>query len=279
MNILGVGQAGVAIAEQFENFPQYNVYFIDVENKKNHKNFFKIKEQESHEDYEENYRSPALKKIKGDVTIVLCGAGKISGIILRLIKQLGNRKISVLYVKPDLSTCTEKQTLRHRLVFGVLQQYVRSNLISNIFLVSNSLVEAALDEISIASYWQDLNNIISSTYHMINVFENTEPILSNLTDPGKTSKIVSLGVMGFETFNEKIFYELEKPRLKKYFFGVTEKTLNEEKALLHKIRNYVKEKSEQEEKCDSCFAIYSTQYEQNYVYCCSYASKIQEENI
>ena len=37
MNILGIGQAGVAVAEQFQNFPQYNVFFIDTENKKNHK--------------------------------------------------------------------------------------------------------------------------------------------------------------------------------------------------------------------------------------------------
>ena len=248
MNIMGVGQAGTAIAEQFENFPQYEVCFIDVKNKHNKKNFFRIKEQQSHEEYESNYKPLSLKKIKKNVTIIVSGAGKISGIVLRLIKQLGNRNISILYIKPDQSTCTEKQNLRHNLVSGVLQQYVRSNLLTNIFLVSNSHVERALDNISISNYWQDINNIICSTYHMINVFENTEPVLSSLVDPGKTSKIISLGVVGFETFNEKLFYELQSPRLKKYFFGVSQKTLSEEKDLLHRIRNYVKDKSEQEEK-------------------------------
>ena len=75
-------------------------------------------------------------------------------------------------------------------------------------------VESALEKISISSYWQDINNVIISTYHMLNVFENTEPILSTFSDPGVTSKIATLGVVNYKTLNEKLFYDLEKPRLK-----------------------------------------------------------------
>ena len=55
--------------------------------------------------------------------------------------------------------------------------------------------------------------------------------------------------------------------------------LNEEKDLLQKIRIYVKNKSEMEEKCTACFGIFSTSYEQDYVYVLQYASFIQEEKI
>ena len=114
---------------------------------------------------------------------------------------------------------------------------------------------------------------------MLNVFQYTEPILSTFSDPGETSKIATLGVVNYRTLNEKLFYDLRKPRLKKYYFGMSEKTLNEEKDLLHKIRNYVREKAEVEEKCTACFAIFPTNYEQDYVYTLQYASLIQEEEI
>jgi len=277
MNIVGLGHAGCRIANEFTNFPQYKVFFIDTKNEDNYKNFLKIKEQDSHEAYEQNYRPLNLKKVSGKTTVVFSGTGKITGVLLRLLEQLKETELSVLYIKPDMSTASSEDTIRERIVFGVIQQYVRSNMFSRLFVVSNAMVEGIMEEVSIKNYWQDLNKIISSTYHMLNVFENTEPILSTLFEPGPTSKISTIGVVGYNSLKEKLFYKLEKPRLKKYFFGISEKTLNEEKDLLPKIRNYVKEKLEDE--CSSCFAIYSTDYEQDYVYTVHYASLIQEEKI
>jgi hypothetical protein len=277
MNILGIGHAGCRIAKQFENFPQYNAFFIDVKNTENRKNFFNIEQQETHEEYEKNYRDLDLKNIKGETTVVLAGSGKITGILLRLLEQLKDRKLKVLYVKPDLTTCSEKGVLRENLVFGILQQYARSNLLSRLYTVSNTGVEAVLEKIFIPTYWEDINKAIASTYHMLNVFENTEPLLNTFSEPGPTFKIATLGVVNYETLKEKLFYDLERPRLKKYFFGISEKTLNEEKDLLQKIRTYIREKSGEEEKCVACFGIFPTNYEQDYGYTVQYASLIQEE--
>ena len=150
-------------------------------------------------------------------------------------------------------------------------------MLSRLYIVSNAAAEAVLEKVSVVSYWDDINDVISSTFHMLNVFENTEPLLSTLTDVKKTNKIATLGVVSYKNMDEKIFYNLQKPRLKKYFFGISEKTLNEEKDLLQKIRSYVKDKSE--ERCSACFAIYSTDYEQDYVYVIQYASLIQEQTL
>ena len=279
MNIIGLGQAGCRLASSFEEYPQYNVFFIDSEQHDNYKNLINVPKQETHEDYEKKYKSLNLRKVKGDTTLIVVGISKISGIALRVLQQLKNRRLSVLYVKPDMSTCTEEQVLIERLNFGVLQQYARSSMLSEFFVISNEQVEKVLDSVSITNYWQDMNKIISSTYHMLNVFNNTEPILTNLAEPVKSCKIKTVGVVGFESLNEKLFYNLENTRMKKYFFGISQETLNEEKDLLHKIRSYVKEKANQEEKCTSCFAIYLTSYKQNYVYTTHYASFIQEENL
>ena len=279
MNILGIGHSGCRIVQSFQEYSQYEVYFIDSEPTVEHKNFIKIPYQTTHEDYEKKYKNLNFKKIKGDVTVVVVGTSKISGILLRVLQQLKNRKLSVIYVKPDSSTSTEEQILVERLNFGVLQQYTRSNLISNLFIISNEQVEKALDNVSISNYWNDINKVISSTYHMLNVFNNTEPILTNLSEPVKSCKICTLGVVGYESLTEKIFYDLQKTRMKKYFFGIAKSTLDKEKDLLHKIRTYVKEKSDKEERCTSCFAIYMTNYDQNYIYTAHYASKIQEEKL
>jgi len=277
MNILGLGTAGCKIAKKLESHPQYNTFFIDVKNDGGHKNFFKIEEQATHEDYESNYKSINLQNIIGETTLITAGSGKITGLLLRLLEQLKDHKLTVLYIKPDMSTVSENPALIEQVVFGILQQYARSNLLSRLYIVSNAAAEAVLEKVSVVSYWDDINDVISSTFHMLNVFENTEPLLSTLTDVKKTNKIATLGVVSYKNMDEKIFYNLQKPRLKKYFFGISEKTLNEEKDLLQKIRSYVKDKSE--ERCSACFAIYSTDYEQDYVYVIQYASLIQEQTL
>lgn len=277
MNIIGIGQAGCQVAKQFEKYSQYETYFVDTKKQKQYGNFFKVVPRSSHEEYEEKYKSLPFKKITGDVTLVVSGSGKISGILLRVLEQLKNKKVSILYIKPDLKAADKKAKTREKIVFGILQQYARSNLISQLFVFSNLKVESVLNNVSIQNYWNDINNVISSTYHMYNVFENTEPILSTLSEPAEVSKISTFGVLSFDKLDEKTFYDLEKPRLKKYFFGVSEETLNQEKDLLQKIRGYVD--SNAEENCSTCFAIYPTIYEQDYAYTVHHASFVQEQNL
>ena len=277
MNIIGVGGAGCSLAAMFQEYPQYTAYFVDTENPGNHKNFLKVENQKSHEDYEEKYRKLNLKKIKGEATVILSGTGEISGIILKLLEQIKHLNPKVLYIKPDLSTCDKLTKQRERVVFGVLQEYARSNLLSGLFVFSNPLIEDVLENISLTSYWKDVNNVVCTTYNMLTVFENTEPLLNSLSQQTTTSKIIAPGVVSFKDFSEKMFYELERPRLKKYFFGISEKTLNEKKNLLQDIRSYVKNKTS--ENCTACFAIYATSYEDDYVYTLHYASMSQEQNI
>ena len=56
MNIVGLGHAGCQIAKDFENYEQYRVFCIDVENK-GYSTFLPVEQQISHEDYEKNYKN------------------------------------------------------------------------------------------------------------------------------------------------------------------------------------------------------------------------------
>jgi hypothetical protein len=276
MNLVGLGAAGCSVVKSFSAYPQYNRYYVDSEIMSD-KNFIYVKPQKTHEDYEAEYESTDLTHIEGKTTIVLAGSGKITGMLLRFLEDLKHCETTVLYIKPDMTTSDEDSKKREKVVFGVLQQYVRSGLLNNIFIASNSLIENVLESVSITDYWRDINSVISSTYHMLNVFSNTEPLLSTLSDDKETIRISTMGVVAFKNLDEKMFYSLKQPRSKKYYFGISQSTLNEEKDLLSRIRTYVKENSE--EKCTACFAIYSTNYEQDYVYVSQHATLIQEQDI
>ena len=284
MNIVGLGNAGCQITSKFENLPQYNTFCIDTQNK-GYSTYIEVQSQNSHEDYEKNYQELNLKNVTVPTTLILCGSGDISGVVLRLLEQIKNNEleqvknneITVLYVKPDMRTLPKEAAMKHRVTFGVLQQYARSNLLNRLYVIDNQVVEEVLEQVSIAEYWNDMNNIIFSTFNMLNVFENTEPLLTTFSNINKTSRIATLGVVSFGDFKEKLFYDLQKPRVKKYFFGVNKETLDKEKDLLSKIRNFTHEGSD--ENVSANFAIYSTDYEHNYIYTAHYASMIQEENI
>ncbi len=277
MNIVGLGNAGCQIANNFSEWPQYNVLCIDTEDK-GYKKFVPVKEQQTHEEYEKNFKSLKFKKLSGPTTVFLCGAGAISGMSLRLLETLKNNKqITIFYIKPDLLSATRQCKMRHKITFGILQQYVRSAVFARMYIIDNKNVESLLDNLSITDYWKNINYAISNTYHMINFFENTEPLLSTFSPIGETSKIATFSVVSFEKFDEKAFYDLQKPRFKRYFFGVNEQTMQKQKELLHKIREFVSENTT--DNTHASFSIYSTDYEHNYVYSVQYASMIQEEII
>ena len=276
MNIIGLGNAGCQIAKNFENYDQYSVFCVDVENK-GYSTFLPVKEQNSHHSYEKTYKKLNLSKCAGPVTLILSGAGKISGCTLRLLDEIKGKPITVIYIKSDEAPLSGDAALRERITMGILQQYARSTLFENMYIISNKCVEDVLENLSLKNYWEDINNVISSTYHMLNVFKHTEALLASAPSQGNTIRIGTFGVVNFETNKEKMFYDLTYPRIKKYFYGINEKTMDEDKELLHKIREFAQ--GQKDEKVNVGFSIYSTSYEQNYVYATYHASCIQEEKL
>jgi hypothetical protein len=275
VNIIGLGRAGCQIARNFKNYEQYKVFCIDVENKA-YPTFLSVEVQNSHEDYEKKYKKLNLSKCEGETTLILCGAGKISGCVLQLLDQLQKLPIKIIYIKSDETMMSGLARTRDKIVLGVLQEYARSNILEKIYIVSNKNVEAIVGDVTIKSYWDEINNVITSTYHMINVFEKTEPLLTNDPNMKETIKIGTLGVVNFETGNERAFYDLQFPRVKNYFYGINKEAMGNKK-ILNKVRNFVD--SKKEEKLDVGFSIYPTDYDDNYVYSTHYASYIQEQNL
>ena len=182
MNIVGLGKAGCAIADRFSEYPQYEIYKIDVglEGKR----CYDVKERSSPEEYEAN--TPSFKrffgKIGGETLFIIGGSGSVSAMSLRIVEQIkGTCEISILYIKPDTFLLSEPKKLHEKVTYNVLQEYARSAAVKRIYLVSNPELENILGDVPIVGYYEKLNDLIVSTMHMTNVFLNSDTILGGLS--------------------------------------------------------------------------------------------------
>ena len=274
--IVGLGNAGCKIAQKLSVYPQYNILCLDSEFHEG-KKFKLIPKQESHADYEKKFPSikALLKKTEGPYTIILGGSGSISGGILRLLEQLNTSDITILYIKPDVDLLADLAFKQERLVFHVLQQYARSNLLKQMFIISNSRCEEILGNLTIKNYFDKINELVATTFHMYNVFQNIDPLLQTQRHLQETCKIATFGIIGTDG-NESLLYDLSFPRAKHLYYSICKKNLESDESLVKNIKDQVR--SYMTEKMKVSYSVYENDYDHDYIYSCLFASMIQEEN-
>ncbi len=271
---MGLGKAGCNIAKVFSKFPQYETYGIDTTKDAD----ITIRHRKTHEEYDEHF--PNLKKkLKfkdEEVIVVVAGAGSISGGSLRLLEQLKNNNLAVLYIQGDLSIMSENQKKQEKIVSNVLQEYARSGLLERVILINNNMLERSIGDMSIISYYETLNQAIVNTVHMMNVFKHTEPVIGNFIRPSEISRICTVGIVDVESDDdekEKWFYDLTGVRDVVYYYGINEDDLKNDGTLLRKINNFVKSKIS--EDVSVSYGVFKTTYEQKYCYCIKHSSMVQ----
>ena len=275
MNIIGLGHAGCAIADEFSQHPQYKIYKIDVciEGK----GCLNIKKQKGPEEYEAKCPSMKtfFKNIKGETLVVIGGSGDISAMCLRVIEQIAPTcEVSVLYIRPDSQLLSEIKKMHEKVTFNVLQEYARSGQLSGICLVSNTELENILDNVPIMGYYNKLNELIVSTIHMTNVYKNSDPVMGTLSDPGKTKKIYTVGIFDIENNEEKLFFSLDTVREMGYIYSISKDRLQTESGLHKQITSQMKEKL-LDENANVSFGVFPTEYNVDYGYILAYSPNIQ----
>jgi len=270
--IVGLGKSGCNIARAFSKFPQYTTCGIDTTKDAD----ITIKKRKNHEDYDKNFPNLRRKlKFSGEeILVIVCGAGQISGGILRLLEQLkdGN-KITALYIQPDLSLLSEIQQIQEKIVRNILQEYARSGAIEAVWLLDNQLVEKGVGDVPILGYYDVLNQALVNTIHMINVFNNSDPVIGSFIAPSELSRIATLGILEVEKEEEKWFYDLTATRDVVYYYGINEEELKKDGKLFRRITNYVK--SQLDSGVNVSYGVFKTTYDQKFCYCIKYSSMVQ----
>jgi hypothetical protein len=272
--IIGLGNAGCAIADRFSEFPQYSVYKLDASLPADPRSF-SLGNHQKIEDYEEKCPNVGrfFEGLSGDVLFVVAGGGKVSIASLRILEQVKNCNISVLYIKPDLSFGGEIEKQVHNMLFNVFQEYARSGVFNRLYLIDNLELEKAIPPTSIRNYFYNLNEAIVSTLHMINVFNHIESVTDTFTDPPLGARISTIGFVHPEKNVDRMFFSLDNVTDIVYYYGYNKAKLNEGNNLLSQIKSSIKKKSEEGVRLQ--FGIFETNYEQDYIYALNHTSVIQ----
>ena len=281
ISIVGIGNGASALARKFEEYTQYNIYCLSSKTEKSDSNNYKINSFETAEEYEQNI--PNLKKFFKDldehVQVFVMGSSMSSNYSLGILEQIKDKKIEVFYIKPDEELLAEVPLTIDKVVYGVLQQYARSGLLSALTIVSNEVVERSMGEaVPVKNFYSSLNKTIASAIHFINYFGHNEPEIGNISKPKDINRIRSIGFVSVEKLHEKWFFELDNPREICYYLCVNDKKLESDGGLHKRIVQSLKNKRSNAYLRHS-YAIYETFHEQDFGLCVAHTNAIQTNTL
>jgi len=274
--VIGLGTVGCRIAKKFQIYDQYNVVCVDDQDS-SWDDQFVIKKEKTSEDYESNFKVIPKKvkdKIKSDVILVLSGASTVCAISLKMLHQLKDRSVTILCVRPEHDLLEERKVMQERMVFSVLQEYTRSGLFKDIFLTSNAKMDTLVEDASIKEYYPTINELISSVFHMVMVFEHQDCVVGNLSEVNEARRICTLGILDMKSGEETLFFPMQDTMESRLYYGISKESLNNDKKLQRNIIELIKSKNT--ELCKYSYGVYETQYESDFCYVKSYSSKVQE---
>lgn len=281
MNIVALGNAACKIADCFKKYPIYSIYKIDAPIfSKTFDDTIWIDKQKSADEYEERYVSlkDRLAGMDGDeVIFIMVGSSQITGCALRILEDIKDKKITILYIQPDQTLLNDKGNKQNRLTLQVFQQYARSGLFERIYIVNNTTVEEIIGEIPITQYYDKINEMIASTFHFINVYKHIKPVMENQPEVAEIARIATFGIHDINTKEDKFFYPLQFKTNQTYFFAYNKKTLESDGRIFHNVKERLRERSGENTKV--AFGIYATDYPENFVFCEAQTHFIQEETF
>ena len=274
INIIGLGEMGCDLADEFAKHNTYEIYKIGIGLPKT-KRSRGLKKEKTPEKYETN--CPAMKHFFKDLTgrsILLVNGGEQTALAsLKVLEQTRPWSTTVVYIQPDKSALNAETKKSEKVVFNVLQEYARSGAISKILLFNIPKVEEAMGEVPIIGYKETLYQYIVSSLNLINYFEHSEPVLSVDSDAVNWSRIMTISMISLDESREKKFFDLENIKERMYYCGINEDELRNDNKLLTKLKDLIDSQREGQQR--TSYRVYSTTYEEPHVFCVQSSAAIQ----
>lgn len=270
INVIGLGNAGVAISEKFKQWAPYKVHQIDIGSQ------YPILSLDSHEQYEE-LEPPKIDIINEEV-LFITSCGKVSGISLRLLQQLkdNQNKIRIVYIKPDEKYLEPNKRLFNKIIYNVFQEYTRSGIFEEMYIFDNNNLKNTLAASPIVQHFNLINYQISYILHMNYISENLKPVYSNVfVEKENIHRISTFSVTVLDKAHEQCYLSNMKTTRRKYVFNLPKKELDNGN-LLNDIEKMIKKLSE-DEYVINMFSIFETapNYDIAYNFCKLSSNSIQ----
>ncbi len=275
ISIVGLGTAASAIARKFKDIGQYNVYEMNSAVNRTSKYKFKIKSYDTPEEYETNIPNVAkfFKDCDEHVQFFIMGGSFSSNYTLGILEQIKNKKVDLIYVRPDTELLTGYPVLIESVTFGVLQEYARSGMLNSITLISNLNLETCMGDLPIKTYYDSLNQFIFSTIHHVNYFMHTEPEIGQVSKPSELNRIRSIAGLNVKNLEEMWLFDLDTPRELCYYLAINSERLETEGGLHKRLVDMLKDKPRNAFRKIS-YAIYETPYN-DFGFCVAHTNVVQ----
>ena len=170
MLMIGLGEAGKNIVKLFKpHTKNYKIIILDEDEG--------IAKQDTVEKYDEQPIKLTQKGLKShsEAFLFLCGSGKIAGASLRVLEALKDFKCTVVYIVPDLEFASDREQKRHRVHFGVLQEYTRSGMINEIIILDNKTLFSCAGAGTALKYYDKSNYFVYNTIQNILKCRHVKP--------------------------------------------------------------------------------------------------------
>ena len=257
MLMIGLGEAGKNIVKLFKQHTKnYKIIILDEDEG--------IAKQDSVEMYDEKPLKLAQRGLKShsEAFLFVCGSGKIAGASLRVLEALRDLKCTVVYIVPDLEFASVKEKKRHRVHFGVLQEYTRSGMIDEMIILDNKTLFNHAGAGTALKYYDKVNYFIYSTIQNLMYCRHIKPDFGRLHQKKDISRISTIGLGKLEN-EEKLLFSLDNITETCYNINIDEEDLDNDEGIIPKCQQLVRDNKEKNR--DTSFAIWKSS-EGNYFY-------------
>jgi hypothetical protein len=274
LTVICLGPKACDLGEVFENSKEYNIKLIDKDIEGD--NCFSLKRQKTPEEYESKTpdMSEFFSDISEEVLFVTSGDAEVLSSALRILQQIKDKKISIVYIRPTVDFLTSKGQLQDKLAFNVFQQYARSGVFEKIFLFDDNSIETLMSDTSINEFDNKYYNLIFNSLTNYIKLDVVDALIDNSYQPNDISRIISFGYYDINSDIENMFYPIKHSDNKIYNFYINEETLENDKTLHKKIKEKIKNKNVENTKCS--YTIRGTKTEQSFCYVVAYSKFIQQ---
>ena len=276
--VIGFGRLGCTIADELTVYPEYRVYKIGID--LDERGSLSIPVQDDMEAYEKNIDAEEcsiyLRSIlPGDeVLVVVEGGDPINGALLRILETIKDASLNVLYIAPERPMISEIQKRDDRITFSILQEFARSGLFETILLLDKSTAEGLMEDASVQDYEKQLANFISYVVAMVNYFNHSPSVLSSKVDIPSICRIATYGISSLDSDRSlKFLFPLEAIDGIHFYYGVPSAQLEEDKTLIRKIKDHVKDF--QETASSVSYSVHATSYNDLMILCLLFSSSVQ----
>jgi len=277
VNIIGLGGFSCGVTDQFSESPQYNTYKIDFGLEKT-KTTRGITLHPLPEKVEEKCPSMTyfFKSVRGESHMFIEGRDPSTAAALKILESTNHKEVNLFYIHPEEIDLQGDIGKNENVAYHVLQEYARSNLLKNIYLMQVDQIEKALGEVSLINYYDVIKQTISSTIQMVDFFQNTKPVIETRGEESSLTRIGTYGIIDFDKGSESLFFPLDNIMRKHYYYGINSEDLKSDGSLIKRIREQVK--SLKGKDTIATYSVHETTYEQPQVIVVAKTSIIQERN-